>query len=720
MRRDALMGLQGMEQNGQIEYVSGGKDKADKIDDNGGIVKAQAGTTLMGSANNRSTLGPGIGQPGIMPTAASQQYVRTPTTSGMMRQADTTPLVLDGKPYTPTTNLTNIYAPEQDYDAGGPEDCQEGYQYNYVTQKCEKIPDSVADPVVEQTQYRAPDVGDNDNNDQNPGGASTAFGGKRYNIGYGSSSIKDGFTGIAGGLLSTLSGGVDQVIFTDQDTGRTATMSKSGYDKMKEDRNNPNTRAYVENLMDIQEGLNKDYTNQKGFGAVGRKTGRPSGFLAALANPNARQFDQNNAAKALAKDMNIEYTGQSLAEMAVMSNARSSSPDVTPKSNTSATDNYSIDLTPIDDLGFRNKDITNERLNENSGFILGDTGYDPILDEAGGGFRNTVGDKLKNQLIESVNSGEATRTDLSRMAKGEEYERRRIGPDGQPIPGNEAMLEVNQYSDPVERRIEQQAAREALYDLSYDDLGMSTNEQMEAVGLGTNQRNLSAKQVRQTKEQTSAEDMAARNAALASQGKSTIVTNGNTGRPVRTNSGYLTSGGGAKLDRATVIAIGDAMNKEVDKKEAQEKQEKQEEQNVQDLVSEAGSKKASSPGDKSRAGEDSSGGGGGGKSIVCTEMYRQTQLDDWSKAMKVWYTYQKKYLTPTHEVGYHWLFKPYVRGMKNSGILTTVGAFFAQKRTQHLKHVLTKGRAKDSLVGNVWCKIIHPIVYLVGKIVYKK
>ena len=101
-------------------------------------------------------------------------------------------------------------------------------------------------------------------------------------------------------------------------------------------------------------------------------------------------------------------------------------------------------------------------------------------------------------------------------------------------------------------------------------------------------------------------------------------------------------------------------------------------------------------------------------------MYRQTQLDDWSKAMKVWYTYQKKYLTPTHEVGYHWLFKPYVRGMKNSGILTTVGAFFAQKRTQHLKHVLTKGRAKDSLVGNVWCKIIHPIVYLVGKIVYKK
>ena len=49
MRREALMGLQQMENSGQIEYVSGGAEKADPIDDNGGIVKAQAGTTLMGA-----------------------------------------------------------------------------------------------------------------------------------------------------------------------------------------------------------------------------------------------------------------------------------------------------------------------------------------------------------------------------------------------------------------------------------------------------------------------------------------------------------------------------------------------------------------------------------------------------------------------------------------------------------------------------------------------
>ena len=103
--------------------------------------------------------------------------------------------------------------------------------------------------------------------------------------------------------------------------------------------------------------------------------------------------------------------------------------------------------------------------------------------------------------------------------------------------------------------------------------------------------------------------------------------------------------------------------------------------------------------------------------IVCTEMYRQTQLEDWAKAMKVWYIYQKKYLTPIHEVGYHWLFKPFVEGMKKSDSVTKLGAYLAMERTKHLKHVLTKGKTKDSVIGNIFCKIIHPIVYVAGNIV---
>ena len=115
--------------------------------------------------------------------------------------------------------------------------------------------------------------------------------------------------------------------------------------------------------------------------------------------------------------------------------------------------------------------------------------------------------------------------------------------------------------------------------------------------------------------------------------------------------------------------------------------------------------------------EVESGSGSDDSKIVCTEMYRQTQLEDWTKAMKVWYIYQKKYLTPVHEIGYHWLFKPFVEGMKRSNSMTKLGAYLAMERTKHLKHVLTKGKTKDSIVGNIFCKIIHPIVHFAGHIV---
>ena len=46
-------------------------------------------------------------------------------------------------------------------------------------------------------------------------------------------------------------------------------------------------------------------------------------------------------------------------------------------------------------------------------------------------------------------------------------------------------------------------------------------------------------------------------------------------------------------------------------------------------------------------------GNTGGKSIVCTAMYQTTGLQDWAKAMKIWYIYQKRYLTIQHQEGYH-------------------------------------------------------------------
>ena len=112
-----------------------------------------------------------------------------------------------------------------------------------------------------------------------------------------------------------------------------------------------------------------------------------------------------------------------------------------------------------------------------------------------------------------------------------------------------------------------------------------------------------------------------------------------------------------------------------------------------------------------------SGGGGGsaggGKSIVCTAMYQTTGLQDWAKAMKIWYIYQKRYLTIQHQEGYHKLFKPFVKGMHKSNIIKAIGAHFAKHRTQHLKHVMFN--SKPSLLGKIYNKVLEPICYWAGR-----
>ena len=107
------------------------------------------------------------------------------------------------------------------------------------------------------------------------------------------------------------------------------------------------------------------------------------------------------------------------------------------------------------------------------------------------------------------------------------------------------------------------------------------------------------------------------------------------------------------------------------------------------------------------------GGTGGGKSIVCTAMYQTTGLQDWAKAMKIWYIYQKRYLTMQHQEGYHKLFKPFVKGMHKSNIIKAIGAHFAKHRTQHLKYIMFN--SKPSLLGKIYNKILEPICYWAGK-----
>jgi len=112
-------------------------------------------------------------------------------------------------------------------------------------------------------------------------------------------------------------------------------------------------------------------------------------------------------------------------------------------------------------------------------------------------------------------------------------------------------------------------------------------------------------------------------------------------------------------------------------------------------------------------GNQGGGSGNGGKSIVCTAMYQTTGLEDWSKAMKIWYIYQQKYLTEEHQKGYHKLFKPFVKAMYKNKFIKAIGAHVAKHRTQDLKSIMFG--SKSSLLGRIYRKILEPICYWVGK-----
>ena len=63
--------------------ASGGKKKADPIDDDGGLIKAQAGTTVLGGARTTNLANPiasGV-QTLAAPQAASSQFVSVPGTT---------------------------------------------------------------------------------------------------------------------------------------------------------------------------------------------------------------------------------------------------------------------------------------------------------------------------------------------------------------------------------------------------------------------------------------------------------------------------------------------------------------------------------------------------------------------------------------------------------------------------------------------------------------
>jgi len=104
----------------------------------------------------------------------------------------------------------------------------------------------------------------------------------------------------------------------------------------------------------------------------------------------------------------------------------------------------------------------------------------------------------------------------------------------------------------------------------------------------------------------------------------------------------------------------------------------------------------------------------GSSKIVCTAMYKTTGLEEWKKHIRVWQIFERKYLTPYHEKGYHILFKPFVKAMHKNNIIKALGAHVAKHRTQDLKHIMFNSR--PSWIGRVYRKILEPICYLVGRL----
>ena len=121
------------------------------------------------------------------------------------------------------------------------------------------------------------------------------------------------------------------------------------------------------------------------------------------------------------------------------------------------------------------------------------------------------------------------------------------------------------------------------------------------------------------------------------------------------------------------------------------------------------------PGSFRAAQEEGTGSSGtdSGK-IVCTAMYKTTGLEEWKKHIRVWQIFERKYLTPYHEKGYHILFKPFVKGMHKSNIIKALGAHVAKHRTQDLKYIMFN--SKPSWIGRIYRKILEPICYLVGRL----
>lgn len=317
MRREALMGLQDMEQSGQIEYVSGGKEKADKIDDDGGIVKAQTGTYLMNNPQfPGQTFVPQYKPLGLQtPVAASARFVKN--LIGQQQPSNTNIL---GLPTTQTTtsltnplllptvpsSITGVYAP----NVGSYKEFQDDGTGGTTTSPTDT---SLFDPTKTTAPSGATTSGGGDNKDEPAPPVTALLGNQRYELAYDSSTRKPG---IQGALMSL--GNIDQVKLTDPNTGRIAYMSRDRFDTLRDNEDRASVDSFMNDLFAAQEGV--DYQRIRAteiYNAANPVKGFVRGIGAGLGYMDdfgPSKIENQAAAKSLIEAQGGTYSGQSLAE----------------------------------------------------------------------------------------------------------------------------------------------------------------------------------------------------------------------------------------------------------------------------------------------------------------------------------------------------------------------------------------------------------------------
>ena len=317
MRREALMGLQDMEQSGQIEYVSGGKEKADKIDDDGGIVKAQTGTYLMNNPQfPGQTFVPQYKPLGLQtPVAASARFVQN-----LMGQQQPSNTNILGLPTTQTTtsltnplllptvpsSITGVYAP----NVGSYRAFQDDGTGGTTTSPTDT---SLFDPTKTTAPSGATASGGGDNKDEPAPPVTALLGNQRYELAYDSSTRKPG---IQGALMSL--GNIDQVKLTDPNTGRIAYMSRDRFDALRDNEDRASVDSFMNDLFAAQEGV--DYQGNRAreiYNAKYPVKGFVRGIGAGLGYMDdfgPSRAENQAAAKSLIEAQGGTYSGQSLAE----------------------------------------------------------------------------------------------------------------------------------------------------------------------------------------------------------------------------------------------------------------------------------------------------------------------------------------------------------------------------------------------------------------------